>query len=219
MLYKLTKGLTFVELTIVLVVIGIVMGLALRGRSMIESANVRKELNKIRALELVINDYYTKTTAEPPIATGTSGPIYVYDNNIFYEMGLVTPKETVSLLSIGKEWVLRPCGVRTDRFIRVGGDGSMEGSEENSCYHAAEATYPKSICPDVCVTAISLNAQNEDISKRLACLAEWIIDDANPSNGSGTLQLPTSVATFNITDGCDKYSFGGTGIKWNVMVY
>jgi prepilin-type N-terminal cleavage/methylation domain-containing protein len=48
------KGFSMVELAIVLVIIGIIMGMALKGRSVLEAAKIRNEARKLERFELAI---------------------------------------------------------------------------------------------------------------------------------------------------------------------
>lgn len=54
------KGFTLVELSIVLVVIGILMGMAIKGRSMVEAAQVKKDMAKIQNISTAIGQFYSK---------------------------------------------------------------------------------------------------------------------------------------------------------------
>jgi prepilin-type N-terminal cleavage/methylation domain-containing protein len=55
------KGFTFVELAIVLVIIGIIMGMALKGRSLIEGAKTRSEVRKLEKIQASVSGWYTNT--------------------------------------------------------------------------------------------------------------------------------------------------------------
>ncbi len=54
------KGFTLVELAIVLVIIGIIMGAVLRGQQMIESAKLKRLYNQQREIIAAIYSYYDK---------------------------------------------------------------------------------------------------------------------------------------------------------------
>jgi prepilin-type N-terminal cleavage/methylation domain-containing protein len=55
------KGFTFVELALVLVIIGIIMAMALKGRSLIESAKTRAEVRKIERIQSIVAGWYANT--------------------------------------------------------------------------------------------------------------------------------------------------------------
>ncbi len=49
------KGFTIVELAIVLVVIGIILAMAVKGKALVETARYKAEINKIRKLEAAVH--------------------------------------------------------------------------------------------------------------------------------------------------------------------
>ena len=56
------RGFTLVELAIVLVIIGIILGAVLKGKDLINSAKIKKFYNQyVQAWELQINTYYDRT--------------------------------------------------------------------------------------------------------------------------------------------------------------
>jgi prepilin-type N-terminal cleavage/methylation domain-containing protein len=74
------KGMTIVELSIVLVVIGILFGLAIKSRSLIELANIRKETRKLTRFELAMSTVMqrlgpTGRVTELPVKPGSGGAI------------------------------------------------------------------------------------------------------------------------------------------------
>jgi prepilin-type N-terminal cleavage/methylation domain-containing protein len=61
MFRNVKKGFTFVELAIVLVIIGIIMGMALKGRSLIEGAKTRSEIRKLEKIQAAVAGWYSNT--------------------------------------------------------------------------------------------------------------------------------------------------------------
>jgi prepilin-type N-terminal cleavage/methylation domain-containing protein len=59
------KGFTIVELAIVLVVIGIILGMAVKGRQLVDSARVKADLAKIQKIEAAVNIWFAKTGEVP----------------------------------------------------------------------------------------------------------------------------------------------------------
>jgi prepilin-type N-terminal cleavage/methylation domain-containing protein len=59
------KGFSFVEMAIVLVIIGLIMGMALKGKELITSSEIRKELNKFRKYEAAFTGTLMKTNKLP----------------------------------------------------------------------------------------------------------------------------------------------------------
>jgi prepilin-type N-terminal cleavage/methylation domain-containing protein len=56
------KGFTFVELAIVLVIIGIIMGMLIKGRALIETARLKSEVRKIERIQTSVAGWFSKTT-------------------------------------------------------------------------------------------------------------------------------------------------------------
>jgi prepilin-type N-terminal cleavage/methylation domain-containing protein len=56
------KGFTFVELAIVLVIIGIIMGMLIKGRALIETARLKNEIRKIERIQTGVAGWFAKTT-------------------------------------------------------------------------------------------------------------------------------------------------------------
>jgi prepilin-type N-terminal cleavage/methylation domain-containing protein len=56
------KGFTFVELAIVLVIIGIIMGMLIKGRSLVEVARLKSEVRKIERIQTGVAGWFSKTS-------------------------------------------------------------------------------------------------------------------------------------------------------------
>jgi prepilin-type N-terminal cleavage/methylation domain-containing protein len=69
------KGFSFVEISIVLVIIGLVMAMALKGKELITSSEIRKELNKFRKYEAAFTGTMMKTNKSFPIELPASGGV------------------------------------------------------------------------------------------------------------------------------------------------
>ena len=81
------RGFTIVELAIVLVVIGIILGMAVKGKTLVDAARVKADLAKIYKIEAATAIYYTKT-GELPVYN-PSFP----DRTEIVDMGLITEKD------------------------------------------------------------------------------------------------------------------------------
>ena len=79
-----TRGFTLVELAIVLVIIGIILGAILKGQELINNAKVKRLQNDLRGLEAAIWTFYDRTGRLPgdcngdgiigmPLGAGTTG--------------------------------------------------------------------------------------------------------------------------------------------------
>jgi prepilin-type N-terminal cleavage/methylation domain-containing protein len=58
---SLKKGFTIVELAIVLVVIGIILGMAVKGKALLHSARIKAEVAKLNKFEAAVATYFAKT--------------------------------------------------------------------------------------------------------------------------------------------------------------
>jgi prepilin-type N-terminal cleavage/methylation domain-containing protein len=79
------KGFSFVEIAIVLVIIGLIMGMALKGKELITSSEIRKELNKFRKYEAAFTGTLMKTNKSFPEALPASispASLRVWSDNI-----------------------------------------------------------------------------------------------------------------------------------------
>jgi prepilin-type N-terminal cleavage/methylation domain-containing protein len=71
------KGFSFVELSIVLVIIGLIMAMVIKGKELITSSEIRKELNKFRKYEAAFTGTLMKTNKPfpEPLPTTDSIPL------------------------------------------------------------------------------------------------------------------------------------------------
>jgi len=76
-----TRGFTLVELAIVLVIIGIILGAILKGQELINNAKVKRLQNDLRGLEAAIWTFYDRTGRMPGDC----------DRNGTIEVSLTTP--------------------------------------------------------------------------------------------------------------------------------
>lgn len=93
------KGFTVVEMAIVLVVIGLITGMLIKGRELIDTAKMRFAVGNINKIELAINAYVAANGDLPEetfFNTGTSAPYtqrYIIPRASFTEPGYI--KESV----------------------------------------------------------------------------------------------------------------------------
>jgi prepilin-type N-terminal cleavage/methylation domain-containing protein len=184
-LTKDTKGFTFVELAIVLVIIGIIMGLAVKGRTLIRGAKLRAEIRKIDKLQTALMSYINLYKGILPDYDDTSTAPYSIDYNLFLEQDLIkmsdmlaTYNSTSSILGAANTyaiWGYAMCGIDAD---------------DNSTFYGGECESNNlMICPNICVVGMKLNPDRSvdysPILLGMKCSIEAIADDMDYLNGSG----------------------------------
>jgi prepilin-type N-terminal cleavage/methylation domain-containing protein len=105
------KGFSMVELAIVLVVIGIIMGMALKGRSVLEAAKIRNEARKLERFELAVAVAVQKLGPKGTVGeleTYTAGDNFLSED-IFISENLLTAAdyETYTMPASGANPLMR----------------------------------------------------------------------------------------------------------------
>ncbi|MDR2400230.1 MAG: type II secretion system GspH family protein [Deferribacteraceae bacterium] len=94
---EVKKGFTLVELAIVLVIIGLITGMAVKGRSLAAAAEMREEVNKMRKYEHAFATHFAKSGSFVPATYDDSNQDLWSDNvsEIFLEKGYLVSKDLV----------------------------------------------------------------------------------------------------------------------------
>ncbi|MDR2401566.1 MAG: type II secretion system GspH family protein [Deferribacteraceae bacterium] len=186
-LSKERKGFTFVELAIVLVIIGIIMGLGVKGRTLIRSAKMRAEIRKIDKLQTALMSYINMYKGVLPNYDDTSTAPYSIDYNLFLEQDLIKMSDifaslnaTGSILNTSDTypiWGYAMCGV--DIY-------------DNYSYYAEKCDdNGLMICPNICIAGMKLNADKSvnysPVLMEVKCSIEAMADDKDYANGAGRL--------------------------------
>lgn len=200
------KGFTLVELAIVLVVIGLLMGMAFKGKSLVDAARIKADVNKVQKLSTAINVYYSKYDTLPgrssvpnpaggtAFADNSSAAIY----QTLINEGLV--KDSDFKASSGATyWVFTGCGHTNNSWAL---DNISETS--NLCIYRSTSlptTY------NTRTNAIS----GQNISGVTICQLETLLDDKNLTTGDGRQVTGQAVTGVDTTDwNCAKTSGPGT---------
>jgi prepilin-type N-terminal cleavage/methylation domain-containing protein len=91
------KAFTLVELSIVMVIIGLVMGMALKGKSLLDSATIRNEVNKLPLMQSAIAALLTTSSgdgylSELPKDNKSKGYDFI-KNDFLINKGLLSAKD------------------------------------------------------------------------------------------------------------------------------
>ena len=114
----LRKGFTIVELTIVLVVIGIILAMAVQGAGLVRSAKMRNEMAKLNKFEAAVMTGYSKTGYLPEDMVTVD--IFKAINPAYYiDQGLLTKEDFIIKMSEAdygniNEWHLVRCTSKYD---------------------------------------------------------------------------------------------------------
>jgi prepilin-type N-terminal cleavage/methylation domain-containing protein len=88
------KGFSMVELAIVLVVIGIIMGMALKGGEIVESAKVRREARKLERFEIAVAVAVQRLGPKGTVGELETVPSFTYlSEDIFIDNGLLAAND------------------------------------------------------------------------------------------------------------------------------
>jgi prepilin-type N-terminal cleavage/methylation domain-containing protein len=90
------KGFTLVELSIVMVVIGLIIGMALKGKSLLDSATIRNEVNKLSLMQSAVATLLTTSSGDGslndlPNDNGTNH--HSIENSFLINKGLLSAKD------------------------------------------------------------------------------------------------------------------------------
>ena len=171
------KAFTIVELAIVLVVIGIILAMVVKGKSLVDAARMRAEVAKVNKFEAAISEYYSLTGGKlPQIAYGNR-----IDRRPFIDAGLLTEKDYEinigTIVVSGREykgyWAMGGCSSR-DRPYMFSSWMNIRSQVKNICILGVPD-------PDDITTAQTINA----LDIRLVCNIEVMKDDQFLGSGIG----------------------------------
>lgn len=84
---KDSEGFTLIELAIALVVIGIIIGMAIKGKSLIDTSNTKSDLQKINKIQTAMSSYYAKYSSLPSSQDSLVGEALVSANDFTFSDG------------------------------------------------------------------------------------------------------------------------------------
>ncbi|MBE9610558.1 type II secretion system protein [Chitinilyticum piscinae] len=181
-------GFTLVELAIVLVIIGLILGMAFKGKDLIDGAKVKNMQAQYNKVTSAFNTYYEKYGAYPgdgcPAATSTDPSTCTGARNgqltqtealaaisILQETGILSAADVQSVF--GQAWAISPAAVANGNYAA------------NTSYltlpTAAGTTTTPAAAADV----------------RFVCALDRQVDDGLPTGG-----IMRSSGTYSATDDC-----------------
>ena len=188
------KGFTLVELAIVLVVIGLLMGMAFKGKSLVDAARIKADVNKIEKMSTAINVYYSKYDTLPGIAgdvtnagvtyaAKSSGAVY----QTLIDEGLLKDGDFKSA-SGATYWTFTGCSHNAGNAGAAGAatatwDKKAISEQNNLCIYRSS----KSHTDFQTATTDNGNIDTPSISGSTICQIETLLDDKNLRSGDGRL--------------------------------
>lgn len=87
------KGFTLVEMAIAVIVIGLLLTFAVKGKGIVETARIKKDINKVLKIKTAVASYYSKYHVVPGTRSGSD---MVQNNNMYSDLikeGLVKSED------------------------------------------------------------------------------------------------------------------------------
>jgi prepilin-type N-terminal cleavage/methylation domain-containing protein len=96
------SGFSVVELTIVLIIIGIVIAMVMAGTDFLGKSRIKTELAKVNKYAAAITSYYARNSGLPNVKPYGGQPYIFYDPENLYEFGL-TPDDFKSHFQVNRD--------------------------------------------------------------------------------------------------------------------
>jgi prepilin-type N-terminal cleavage/methylation domain-containing protein len=172
MRYNKNKGFTIVELAIVLVVIGIILGMAVKGKALVDAARMKAEVAKINKFEAAIAIFFASNNYSMPdvVASGLNPGIA---RSVFLERGILTNADFEQKID-NLEWGIYRCHVLP--------------SDDSRYYSSSTQTqgYTASFCISTSSdTSTGIFWDRVPMSGKFICNVEAVRDDENVTTGHG----------------------------------
>ncbi|WP_157669509.1 type II secretion system protein [Chitinibacter sp. GC72] len=204
MLHSRQYGFTLVEMAIVLVIIGLILGAAFKGKDLIDGAKVKNMAAQVNKMQAAFNVYYEKYGAYPGdgcaalVTTQTlcsgakNGSLGLLENNsaplLLVNAGILSAADMQSVF--GVPWVI------------------TEGTAITNYTTAHNYMTPGT------QTSAGVTTQ-QDVDVRFVCALDRAIDDGVPTTGnvrsSATNAATQAGAAAYTNDGGDCWALAGNG--------
>lgn len=177
------KGVTLIELAIVLVVIGSLLGLAFKGKELVESARLKADMNKIHKIATAISVYLSSNNKLPGEKTdGNYSEKQLFQDLI--DEGSLTDKD-LQMATLDQYFHLLPCKY----FESPSGDKAFWAPIKTG---GTKQIFPKTA--NICITASTVPAYDNmnfdwtnkaQATQAFVCYVENQLDDKNLYSGDG----------------------------------
>jgi prepilin-type N-terminal cleavage/methylation domain-containing protein len=199
------KGFTLVELSIVMVVIGLIIGMSLKGKSLLDSATIRNEVNKLSLMQSAVATLLTTSSSDGSLnelpKDDLTRPYDFIENSFLINKGLLSAKD---LKYNNDNHSINYCA-----YPNSGGIGGNDGyyvndstdKSDNMLCAFTPATWPL----------------------KFHCVAEVTLDNQNIATGKGRSNSPATeseVRGHNITTDpydCNKSAKKNAGYSYLLL--
>jgi prepilin-type N-terminal cleavage/methylation domain-containing protein len=171
---KMKKAFTIVELAIVLVVIGIILGMAVKGKALVDAARMKAEVAKINKFEAAVAIYFTHNEHNMPdiLPVWPAG----VGRNSFMDLGLLTNADFEQKVD-NCDWGVFRCYVGPDDNRAFKSSGAWDSLYASSAVNFCISTVVNSSVTDASWDRVPM-------SRRFVCNVEVMKDDENVTAGS-----------------------------------
>jgi prepilin-type N-terminal cleavage/methylation domain-containing protein len=153
------KGFTLVELSIVMVVIGLIIGMALKGKSLLDSATIRNEVNKLSLMQSAVATLLTTSSSDGSLSelpNDNDTSYHSIENSFLINKGLLSAKDiTYNNDNHSMSFCKYPSS--NDGYYEID-----TGKSDNMLCAFTPSTWPLKFH---CVAEVTLDDQNTDKGK------------------------------------------------------
>lgn len=178
---KKLRGFSLIEIAIVLVVIGLLMGMVFKGKSILDAATLKADISKISKISTALNVYYSKYNTLPGIIDNKTGEMTskaIYDQLL--SEGILKDSDFKMRSVPGSYWQFHGCEEASDPIGNVLWQQQKLTSDSKVCIYRSDET------PSNGTTSMP-EAEKSFANSFLMCNIENLMDDKTLKTGDGRL--------------------------------